>query len=400
LIGSNLYSITANHISKVYKFYRKPVDRLKESIFRRPMHQPHVSLEDISFTLSAGESLGIIGENGAGKSTLLKILAGTLTPSSGDINIHGRVAALLELGSGFNPEFTGRQNIYLNAALLGLSQKEIKDKENDIIGFAELGIFIDRPLKTYSSGMVVRLAFSIATSVNPDILIIDEALSVGDQYFQKKCIDRMLRFREMGKTILFCSHDMYTVNLLCDSAIWLDKGGIREQGKTSQITADYENYLRQKENQEAESADNRPANEKQHFPLYIHSIALNNSLSPIEMHYNEDLRIRIEFESSFDGDYALAIGIKRNDGLVCHAVNLAKNYNYTLRGKGRKKIEVIYPNLPFLHGQYSVIAFLLDESGLHCYYKKESESFTIPPPESLQNEMGLLELKHDWKILS
>ena len=234
-------SIKVNDLGKRYKLYAKPSDRLMEILFRSSRHKAFMSLEQVSFEVSKGESLGIIGDNGAGKSTLLKILAGTLSPSAGTVSIQGRVAALLELGAGFHQEFTGRQNIYLNAALLGLSETEIGNREQEILDFAELGQFIDQPIKTYSSGMVVRLAFSIATSVDPDILVIDEALSVGDQYFQKKSLDRMLRFKECGKTIVFCSHSMYTVNLLCNRAIWLEQGQLREQGLSTEVTANYEN---------------------------------------------------------------------------------------------------------------------------------------------------------------
>ena len=170
--GSDV-SISVQGLGKTYKMYAKPLDRLKELIFRSQTHQAFQSLDSVSFQVTKGESLGIIGDNGAGKSTLLKLLAGTLSPSTGRMDIHGRVAALLELGAGFHQEFTGRQNIYLNAALLGLSEADIRSKEEDILEFAELGQFIDRPIKTYSSGMVVRLAFSIATSVDPDILVID-----------------------------------------------------------------------------------------------------------------------------------------------------------------------------------------------------------------------------------
>jgi ABC-type polysaccharide/polyol phosphate transport system ATPase subunit len=197
-------SIRVHDLGKTYKLYAKPSDRLKEVLLRRPKHLAFQSLKSVSFQVSKGESLGIIGDNGAGKSTLLKLLAGTLTPSCGDMDIHGRVAALLELGAGFHQEFTGRQNIYLNASLLGLSEAEIKAQEEAILDFAELGQFIDRPIKTYSSGMVVRLAFSIATSVDPDVLVIDEALSVGDQYFQKKSLDRMNTGRQLFFAVIPC----------------------------------------------------------------------------------------------------------------------------------------------------------------------------------------------------
>ncbi len=187
--------IIVENINKDFKIYTRPQDRLAEILLRRPRHKLYHVLRDISFAVPDGKSIGIIGDNGAGKSTLLKLLVGTLQPTSGSIQTHGQVAALLELGAGFHPEFTGRRNIYLNASLLGVPDDDIAELERGIIEFSELGDFIDRPVKTYSSGMYVRLAFSIATMVRPDILVIDEALSVGDLAFQKKCVQRMNEFR-------------------------------------------------------------------------------------------------------------------------------------------------------------------------------------------------------------
>lgn len=234
--------ISVDNLHKDFKIYEKPKDRLTEILLRQPKHKIYHVLSDISFAVADGTSLGIVGDNGAGKSTLLKLLVGTLQPTHGDIQIRGQVAALLELGAGFHPEFTGRKNIYLNASLLGVSDENIEQLESDIIEFSELDYFIDRPVKTYSSGMYVRLAFSIATMVRPDILVIDEALSVGDLAFQKKCVQRMNEFRRDRKTMAFCSHSMFHIQELCDTAIWLDKGRIREMGDSDKVVGHYEDY--------------------------------------------------------------------------------------------------------------------------------------------------------------
>ena len=235
-----MFRVNVQNVHKAYKIYEKPHDRLLEALLRKPRHTVFKALEDISFYLGIGQSLGVIGDNGAGKSTLLKLLAGTVRPTAGAIEINGRVAALLELGAGFHPEFTGRQNIHLNASLLGIPELEIREKEHEIIKFAELETFIDRPVRTYSSGMHVRLAFSIATTVEPDILIIDEALAVGDMAFKRKCVQRMNRFKEQGKTMLFCSHSMYHVQELCDKVIWLENGKIRKAGTCDEVVGMYE----------------------------------------------------------------------------------------------------------------------------------------------------------------
>lgn len=237
-----MHSIALENVFKDFRIYARPQDRLLELFLRKPRHRDFHVLQDISFNVPEGKSLGIIGDNGAGKSTLMKLLVGTLQPSSGSVDIRGQVAALLELGAGFHPEFSGRRNIYLNASLLGVPDDDIVALENDIIAFSELEDFIDQPVKTYSSGMYVRLAFSIATMVRPDVLVIDEALAVGDIAFQKKCVQRMNEFRQQQKSMVFCSHSMYHVQELCDTALWLEKGRIREIGSSDDIVARYENH--------------------------------------------------------------------------------------------------------------------------------------------------------------
>ena len=395
-----MYALEINNISKIYRFYPKPLDRLKEAIFRRPFHQQIHSLQGISFTVAFGESIGIIGENGAGKSTLLKIIAGTVAPSSGDMRKRGRVAALLELGAGFHQEFTGRQNIYLNASLMGLNQSEIKLKESEIIDFAELGQFIDRPIRTYSSGMVVRLAFSIATSVDPDILIIDEALSVGDQYFQKKCVDRMMAFKERGKNIILCSHAMFLVNMLCTQALWIERGLVREQGIATHVTAAYENYSRERSMQQSQPIISEEMIEKQahQLPLRITAITLNGRKGPIQLGYREDLQIVIEYEASDDRAFWVAAGIRRNDDLICHAVCMSRDVSEPLSGQGAGKVTLKYASLPLLYGKYTVVGIILDDTELHCYHKFQSAPFSIMPQKKWTAEMGLLELEHEWVI--
>ncbi len=232
--------IVVKDLCKVFRLYRRPIDRLLEAVSRRPRHRAFTALADVSFDVPPGGTLGIIGDNGAGKSTLLKILVGTLSPTSGQVRVSGRIAALLELGAGFHPEFSGRQNIYLNAALMNIERDEIVRKEDAIIEFSGLGDFIDRPVKLYSSGMYIRLAFAIATSVDPDILVVDEALAVGDMAFQQKCVERMHEFREQGKMMIFCSHSMYLVRELCATVLWLDHGRPHRLGPAQQVTEAYE----------------------------------------------------------------------------------------------------------------------------------------------------------------
>jgi len=234
--------ISAYNIEKSFKLYRKPADRLKEVFFRRPVHTVFRALKNVSFEVQDGETLGIIGQNGAGKTTLLKILTKVMLPDSGRIQLSGRITGLLELGTGFNQELTGVQNVYLNGTLLGMTQAELAARAQAIIDFAELGDYINEPIKTYSSGMVVRLAFAIATHADPSCFVVDEALAVGDAYFQQKCMNRIKEFRRNGGSIIFVSHSLDAIRVLCDRAILLHEGIVIHEGDPESVVNRY-NFL-------------------------------------------------------------------------------------------------------------------------------------------------------------
>jgi len=255
-------------VSKNYPIYATPSSRLKELLClnRVSFHHDFAALDDVSFEIYRGETFCIVGENGSGKSTLLQIVAGILYPSKGDVVVSGRVAALLELGSGFNPEFTGRQNVYMNAAILGLSRREIDAKLSQIEEFAEIGEFIDQPVKTYSSGMSVRLAFAVAIHVEPEILLVDEALSVGDIYFRQRCMRKVHEMRDAGVTILFVSHAIAEVKALGDRAMWLNAGRIKEIGNTDSVVTRYMAAMVEKDNVYLATA-HRKVQEGTHQPV-------------------------------------------------------------------------------------------------------------------------------------
>lgn len=242
--------IEVTKLRKSFKFYNKPVDRLKELILRKPFHHRYVALDDISFYVNSGETLGILGQNGAGKSTLLKLLSGVLLPDAGNISLNGRITGLLELGTGFDPNMSGRHNIHINGLLIGMSNAEIEVREERIIAFSELGSFIDEPLRTYSSGMIMRLAFSIAIHADPTCFLIDEALSVGDGHFQQKCIKRIREFRESGGSIIFVSHDLNAVKMICDRAIVLEKGKVVFSGDAENAVNAYNKIMAKLDEQE------------------------------------------------------------------------------------------------------------------------------------------------------
>lgn len=238
-------AISVNNVSKMYKLYDNPMDRLKESLglSRKKKYKEHYALNDVSFQVRKGETVGIIGTNGSGKSTILKIITGVLNPTQGQVVVDGRISALLELGAGFNGEYSGIENVYLNGTMIGFSKEEIDAKLQDILDFADIGDFVNQPVKTYSSGMFVRLAFAVAINIEPEILIVDEALSVGDVFFQAKCYRKFEEFKEMGKTILFVSHDLSSIGKYCDRVVLLNKGKKLAEGDAKEMVNLYRRVL-------------------------------------------------------------------------------------------------------------------------------------------------------------
>ena len=237
------FAIQVKHLDKMYKLYNKPSDRLRETLgFKVPVRE-HYALRDVNFQVERGETVGIIGTNGSGKSTILKIITGVLNPTAGEVKVDGRISALLELGAGFNMEYTGIENVYLNGTMMGFSKEEVDARLQDILDFADIGDFVYQPVKSYSSGMFVRLAFAVAINIDPEILIVDEALSVGDVFFQAKCYRKFEEFKKMGKTILFVSHDLSSISRYCDRVILLNKGVKLEEGSPKRMVDMYKQLL-------------------------------------------------------------------------------------------------------------------------------------------------------------
>ena len=245
-------AIKVQNVSKIYRLYAKPIDRLKEAvnIFHKSYHSSFYAVKDISFQVGKGETVGIVGTNGSGKSTILKIITGVLRPSEGSVTVNGRVSALLELGAGFDPDYTGIENIYMNGSILGFTRDEMDGKMQEILDFADIGDFVHQPVKTYSSGMLVRLAFALAINVEPEILIIDEALAVGDAFFQAKCFHKLEEIKKAGVTILFVSHDIVSVKKMCSRAVWIEKGILQDVGDAKSICEKYLSMQIRRQNEE------------------------------------------------------------------------------------------------------------------------------------------------------
>lgn len=321
------YAIEVNDLGKCYQIYDKPSDRLKQMLIsgRKKYYKEFWALQSINFKIPKGKVIGILGKNGAGKSTLLQIICGTLSPTQGTVNVNGRIAALLELGSGFNPEFTGIENIYMNGQILGLDSSQMDAKLKAILEFADIGDFIHQPVKTYSSGMFARLAFSVAVNVEPDLLIVDEALSVGDAWFQHKSMARMRQLMESGCSVLFVSHSIDAVRALCDEAIWLDQGQVKMQGNVTDVTNAYMNDVFIEHNRIVLQSMGHTATTEEKLPteshdleteesalsvvtkapvadlgggavLTVRSITLKNSQGKVTDHLNQGEAFSLEFE--------------------------------------------------------------------------------------------------------
>ena len=394
-----MFRINVQNVNKEYKIYAKPHDRLLEVLLRKSKHKVFNVLENISFYVGIGQSLGVIGDNGAGKSTLLKLIAGTVQPTSGTVEMNGRVAALLELGAGFHPEFSGRQNIYLNASLLGISQEEIRQKENEIIAFAELEQFIDRPVRTYSSGMYVRLAFSIATMVDPDILIIDEALSVGDMAFQKKCMKRMNHFKEQGRTMLFCSHSMYHVQELCENVIWLEKGRIKKAGKCDEIVGLYEDFCNQKKDRNVNEVDKHQTVEAADRDCKIISFVMKaddgtdiEELNPLK---TTILEMQVEiltdrhipnfgFAIMTADEEVVAASLTNYDSVKCRPYSAGQVIN----------VRYVIDFLPLRAGSFMLMGAVSDATGLLWY-----DSISLGPVNVVAGKgLGRVALNGSWEV--
>jgi lipopolysaccharide transport system ATP-binding protein len=400
-MSSNL-AIHAHNLSKAFQLYERPIDRLKQMLMRgrRRYYKEFSALHDVNFELRKGEVLGLVGRNGAGKSTLLQLICGTLTPTSGKVTVQGRVAALLELGAGFNPEFTGQENIYLNASILGLSKAEIDERYAAIVEFSGIADFIHQPVKTYSSGMYVRLAFSIATSVDPDILVIDEALSVGDGAFARKSFDRIMRLKEKGATILFCSHSIYQIEALCTRALWLDKGVVQLTGDPATVVAGYQAFL---------DRDSAPATTPGGMPSLVPSPTGHAHILGVETRVDQTSG-NVLYVQSAQQTLSLSVGFASDPGLpapvaaltihspdgrtIASSSTQADGLELERDESGRGTATIEFPKIPLLKGEYFIAVYLLSENGIHVY--DTAPNIATLHFTQAHLEQGVVSLAHTW----
>jgi lipopolysaccharide transport system ATP-binding protein len=390
-------TVSAENLGKAYRLYARPVDRALEWAFGRPRHQEFWALRELDLAVSAGEAIGIIGENGAGKSTLLALLTGTTRPTTGRVAVHGKLAAILELGAGFHPEFSGRHNARMHAALFGITGAQADRRIEEAIAFSELGGFIDQPVRTYSSGMYVRLAFALAVSVDPEVLVIDEALAVGDQHFQTKCVDRITDFREQGKTILFCSHAMYQVKKLCDRALWLRQGRVAALGPVDEVIDAYLEHTRVRD-QEESAQPASVAREQAVLRLLDVTLEGGEGDPPSVWQSGTPLTVRVVLERAAGADLDPGVGIAfvRNDGLVCYCVSTEMDGVAMERhADGTYRAVLHVPQLPLLGGGYYLNVATIDNRSALLIYDVQERCcpFRVRNPS---DEFGVMRMDHAW----
>lgn len=405
-------AIAFKDIEKRYAVYARPQDRLWEWMTGRQRHRVHVALGGVNFEVQPGETFGLIGENGAGKSTLLKIAAGTIRPTHGEVTRQGRVAALLELGAGFHPEESGYDNIRFMAALHGLEGAALESFAARAIAFSELSEeTLRRPVKTYSSGMFMRLAFAAATAVDPEVLIVDEALSVGDLHFQKKSLNRILELRERGATVLFCSHNLYQVRSLCQRAAWIHEGRVEAIGATEDVATAYEAHERRryahlqvKSNEGAEktSAAAPLDSSSSTAPLVKIGglkIETGDGINPAQVDSFQDLALEIVIESYSDAPFQVLFAIVRpdKDNVFGTSTQFRKD-GAPLKGAGTHRIRMRFPRLPLLSGEYLWSVYVLDDSGIQVLDMAELiQPFTVLNQK--HREFGVTWLEHEWVLV-
>ncbi|HUU05182.1 MAG TPA: ABC transporter ATP-binding protein [Patescibacteria group bacterium] len=407
----------AVQVHDVYKFYKKYADRhkfltIKSALVNKTLFgdlqagERFEALRGVSLDVKSGQTLGIIGENGSGKSTLLKILAGISKPTTGEVITNGRISALIELGAGFHPEISGRENIFINGVILGLTRKQIQEKYQEIVRFAELEEFIDNPVKSYSSGMFMRLGFSIAINVNPDILLVDEVLAVGDASFVPKCLDKINEFRRQGKTIIYVSHDLATIERICDDVIWMKKGKIEMRGYPKRVVDAYLEYIGKKDEKKSlvqhGEEEKLSGNEKEKRwgsrEIEISNVKMFDAANREKYIFEADEPLAIQFDveaRAAESDFVFGIGVYNGEGVNCYGSNtLLENYAARqIQGKG--KVRLTMPALGLVNGSYFLDIAVHKRDGYPFDYHHFQYTFRVT---SSHRDVGIARIPHHWEF--
>lgn len=405
-------AIEVNHISKKFKVYMDKGHTLKEKMLfsKRRKYEERIVLDDISFEVKKGEAIGLIGQNGCGKSTTLKLLTRIMYPDSGNIEMCGRVSSLIELGAGFHPDMSGRQNIYTNASIFGLTRKEIEARFDDIVAFSELEQFIDNPVRTYSSGMYMRLAFSVAINVDADILLIDEILSVGDSSFQTKCFKKILDLKKRGVTIIIVSHDLQSIQKICDRCIWIQNGKVEDNGYPFHVINRYLKYMEYKgaEKESEELKINLPINQSETISsslenwgnkkVFFENVFLRNMVGTEITHVKAGESFWIELEIAVNEEIkngVIGIGINDDMGKMVFGLNTDMDTIHVPPIVKRRKISLLIKNVNLISGEYTIHASISDgREEIYDWYPVINRFF-------IDNEsrfVGIFYLDHDWNF--
>lgn len=420
------YSIKVEKVSKKFRRYTDKRNTLKDRVLNlgKQVVKEDWILKNIDLEIEKGHAVGLIGRNGSGKSTLLKIMTKILYPDKGSLTVVGRVSSLLELGAGFHPEFTGIENIYMNASILGLSKKEIDSKLSEIVSFSELGEYINQPVRIYSSGMYMRLAFSVAISVDPEILLIDEVLAVGDSAFQNKCIEKIKELKGKGKTIVIVTHDNSMVEKICDRAVWLQDGEITADGSPREVIMEYMGFLSDEENKRliaVENADNSVAHSGEGNPTVEDTGTLNvessinkrhgnkkveilnvwfgDHLNKVKKNFNtgDAMNINIEYKVHKKCESIIfGVGFTTNDNIYCYGTNTHIDRSFSigqLKEQGTLQFKV--NKLLLLPGVYNLDVAVHHENGEPYDYLTHAYSFQV---SSEINDVGVVRLEHSWEL--
>ncbi len=415
-MSSNL-AVQVQNLAKAYRMYPTPGSRLKQMLYRgrRTFFREFWALHEISFTVSKGECVGFLGKNGSGKSTLLQMVAGTLEPTRGACQVSGPVSALLELGAGFNPDFTGRENVVLNGALFGISAEEMRARIPQILEFSELGEFIDQPVKTYSSGMFVRLAFATAIHVEPEVLLVDEALSVGDAAFQYKCIERIQLLRSQGMSILFVTHDTAAVRKICDRAFWLDSGNLVTSGPAVEIADQYDSFMRAKAaphltDQSLSGASSVPSSPAQVLPdkeagpaadvaasISAVSLADHNGASTGLVCMGGEVRVSVSYQVHQENSgLIIGVALMRNDQLYIAGLNTGIDNVKVPSHPGTHSVTLSIPRINLLGGDYFCKVGVFDSTGLVKWdFVEHCAPFRVFGPYVAE---GVVVPEHSWAV--
>ena len=402
--------IEFSDVSKRFILHRDRRNTIQERVAgmlsRRPSGEEFWAVRDVSFAVEPGQSLGLVGHNGAGKSTVLKLMTRILEPTSGSVRTQGRIAALLELGSGFHPELSGRENVFLYGSLMGLGRAEMTAKLPEIAAFADIGDFIDTEIKHYSSGMYTRLAFAVATAVNPDILITDEVLAVGDEAFQRKCMERIYGFRRAKKTIIFVSHALEVVRALCDVAVWLDHGVMRASGPASAVIDAYLADVNIHERERLAAAMGDPSDlaegafrrgSREVMITQVQFLDAAGQEQPVFCTH-EPLTIRIHYQAAqLIHEPVFGVGLHTEGGLWISGPNTSFDQFRIPQIAGNGYVDYYVPDLPLLHGRYPVSVAIVDTTMLHPYDTHDRRYTLVVQSDGLADQYGIVTIPHRWE---